>query len=154
MSRGSLLAALLLGAAALPACSFHRGTVNGHLRSLDPSRIVVGRSTWRDVLRELGTPAAATHERLTREVPTLEYFRYVAVVGNTVGFTPSYWVSLPCEWRDTQRVYELLVEFDGAGVVSDLCVRTEDSIWRPLEGDADRVPPETRFPAAAPGGTR
>jgi hypothetical protein len=137
----------------LAGCAFSRSTTNESWMDLDTAGLEVGRSTFVDVLDRLGPPALAAEERHGREPPVLRAFRYPVAAERVVHFTPSYWVSLPCAWTDDQRPFELLVEFDGRGVVSRITERTEGSIWRPIQPESSRERPTTRFPGA-PGGPR
>jgi hypothetical protein len=132
----------------LAGCAFSQSRVNEAWTGLDPAGLEVGRSTFVDVLDRLGPPALATEEKYGRELPNLRAFRYPVAVSKIVHFTPGYWISLPCTWTDDQRPFELLVEFDDAGVVSRITARTEGSIWRPLQSESSREPPTTLFPGA------
>jgi hypothetical protein len=143
--RAAALAAMAL---LLGGCAFSRHSVNEGWTGLDPAGLEVGRSTFEDVLDRLGPPAPASEEALVREVPDLRAFRYPVTTAKTTRFTPAYWISLPCAWVDEQSPSEVLVEFDGKGVVSRITVRTEDAIWRPLQSESSRTPPTTRFPGA------
>jgi len=145
VTRGIARAAAAVAAVALAGCAFSKSISNEGWRDLDPAGLEVGRSTFVDVLDRLGPPALVAEEKFGRELPSLRAFRYPVSESRVALFTPSYWISLPCAWTDDQRPRVLLVEFDGAGVVSRITARTEGSIWRPLQRESSREPPTTRF---------
>lgn len=149
LSGRALLVALVLLA---EGCVFHKTVRNHYVQDLDPSWIVVGVTTWEDVLDRWGPPMPRTSEALIRELPTVRYFRYSLTETHafTITFPPVY-VLLPWSWADEQRTREVVVEFDEAGVVSDAYVRTDDPIWRPFESETDREQGKTVFPARLSG---
>ena len=148
-----LAAGAVLGAAALlGGCAFQKTVFNPHVRSLDPSWVVIGETTWEDVLDRWGPPMPPTDQLLTSALPTLRFFRYPLTESTTfaVMLPPSY-VILPWAWNDQQRTRDVFIEFDDDGVASDCYVRTEDTIWRPFETEAGREPGLTTFPAKGGG---
>lgn len=127
-------------------CTFARLTANDWVRELDASGIQVGVSTWRDVLDQLGPPAPSAQDRVSNEVPKLDYFRYVCSEVKTVECSLfQVGVLLPLSWSDEYPVDVLLVEFDDKGVVSCLSRRKGHAVWRPLQDESDRRPAATEF---------
>lgn len=128
-----LAATLVLG-----GCTFSRTVSNEGVRDLDPSRLEIGKSTWRDVIRELGMPAAATSERVGEAVPSFNYFKYTSQDTRTSQFFFEFWIFIPFRWVDDQAARELFVEFDENGIVKAIYDTRIDGIWRPFEGESSR----------------
>ena len=128
----SLLAAVLSG------CSFHRLQSNSVYRDLDPAVLTVGESTWRDVLNELGPPSGSTTARYSEGLNSMASFRYGCADEKRFAMLFAYLLYLPFKWEDKQTGYELVVEFDRRGVVSDLYSVTEESAWRPFQSPGGR----------------
>jgi hypothetical protein len=136
----ALLLVLLLPLLLLLAsgCTFHRVITNEGVRDLDPSGLVIGKSNWRDCIRELGLPAASTSEQVGQELPTLRFFSYTCTDRKTAGFVITRWISVPLQWSDEQSDRQLVVEFDTNGMVKDLYATEKRAIWRPLQGESPR----------------
>ena len=125
----------------LTGCTFHRVKSNRAFRDVDPGGVVVGQSTWRDVLQTLGPPSGSTTERIREGFTGVTTFRYACADERHTRFLLAAILFLPFQWSDQQTGYELVVEFDGDGVVSDMYAVEEDSVWRPLsepKGPEDR----------------
>lgn len=128
-----LAAALsMLGAS---GCTFARTTSNSRFRDLDASPIVIGKSTWRDVLNTLGTPSGASSERLSSGVPNMVTFRYNCLDEKRTSFVFSYLLKLPWQWTDRQIGHSLIVEFTSEGTVSDLYEVGQAAVWRPFSDE-------------------
>ena len=111
-------------------CTWSRVETNPGIRSLDTSFIVVGKTDWREVLRKLGPP----------DVPlkNLKAFHYKARDRRLTGLLIGYWIFLPFQWGDTQRVTEILIECEDDGRVSSVVRSTRDTIRPPLQGQGSR----------------
>ncbi len=122
----------------LPGCTFHRMQSNAAFRDIDPTSITVGESTWRDVLNELGPPSGATTERINAGLNSMSTFRYSCADQKTFSWLFAVLLVLPFKWSDNQTGYELVVELDPEGIVSDLYAVTDDSVWRPFSSPGER----------------
>ena len=128
----------LAGITGLTGCSYSRVIINAEMRELDPSSIVVGRSTHMDVLELLGTPNPVSASEGALKNISQDMFRYTSGEETEVGFTFPLGLILPFRWQDSRNVYELIVEFDERGVVSDIYSTTSGCVWRPFEGEGSR----------------
>ena len=131
-----LLQASLLGLV-LSGCTFHRVQSNSALRDIDPTRVTVGESTWRDVLREFGTPSASSTENIRAGLASMVTFRYACADQKSFNLLFAYLLYLPFKWGDKQAGYELIVEFD-KGIVSDLYTVNQKAVWRPFQSPVER----------------
>jgi hypothetical protein len=121
-------------------CSFHRSITNEAVRSLDPTFLVVGATTRGDVLRRLGPPAPSDLIRADVSPDQPRFLRYSCVDTKVVRFEPSYIVSLPFRWSDSDEVYSLLLEFDEGDVLSAAYESARSSVWRPIQEDSGGSP--------------
>ena len=131
-----ILLAGLLGLA-LASCTFHRTQSNAAHRDLDPSGLTVGESTWRDVLRELGPPSGSSTERFTAGLTSMSTFHYACADEKQFTMLLAYFLYLPFKWTDKEIGYELVVEFDSQGVISDLYSVRDRAVWRPFQSELD-----------------
>jgi hypothetical protein len=132
---------LLIGlTATLGACTFHRTTFNGHVKSLDLTAIEIGKTNRLEVLEILGPPSVPSDREIARPGPSQRFFRYYCAENKEVKFLFGHFIVLPFLWTDQQPIYDVMVEFDENGVVSDLHVAHRDTIWRPLAGESSREP--------------
>ena len=77
--QAGLILAVALAWPPLAGCRFHRTVVNEHVRTLDPSALRIGETTWTDAIRELGPPVSAnTPQKLLRAELNQRSLRYVA----------------------------------------------------------------------------
>lgn len=155
----SLRARLLvvLAGSLLTGCSFHRTVVNDGVRYLDPSFITVGKTTFREVLKEfgpprtwrtdmgqLGPPLAGPDNLGDFGVPSptssIRHLKYSCADTRVTRLDLAYWLHLPFNWSDEREVEELLVEFDEKGVVSGVFRSLRDTIRPPLQGEGSRLP--------------
>ena len=134
------LVLLILLTATLGACTFHRKSYNNNIRSLDVSFIEIGKTNRMDVLENLGPPSVPTDREMVRPGPSLRFFRYYSTEVKEVKFIIGYVLVMPFTWSDREPVYDLMIEFDEKGVVSDVHVAHRDTIWRPLSGESAREP--------------
>lgn len=130
------LPALLLLAGLAAGCTFARTTSNEVFRDLDANAIVIGKSTFRDVLNTLGTPSGASAERIGNGVPNMVTFRYNCLDQKQVSFLFSYLLKLPFQWSDKQTGHALIVEFTADGTVADLCEVGQSAVWMPFQSEA------------------
>jgi len=134
------LHALLLtaaAAAALSGCTFHRVQSNAAFETLDPTPLRIHESTFEDVLNRLGPPSSGTVERI-RDATSMVSFRYMCADEKSFDLLLSYGLILPFRWGDKRTGRELVVEFDGKGVVSDIYVVSEEAAWRPFSEPSGR----------------
>jgi len=140
---------VLLPSVGLAACTFSRTQSNAAFRTLDPTPIVVGESTMRDVLRAFGPPSGATTERIAGLESTVS-FRYACADERAFTVLLPYIVVAPFKWGDKQDGTTLIVEFDERGVVLDMYRTRRRSVWRPFQSPKEteceffRAPPEAR----------
>ena len=120
----------LLLCSVVAGCAWHRSVVNARVRDLDTSFIQPGKTTWLDVVRELGPPDVPF-----KDLRTLHY-RYTDHRVSAFKFT--YFLFLPFGWYDRQRRVELLIETDNDGVVTSVARSRRDVVRPPLEGEGDR----------------
>jgi len=132
-----LLQVSLLGLA-LTGCTFHRTKSNAVYRDLDISTLTVGKSTWRDVLNELGPPSGSTTEKVSAGLNSMATFRYACADERQFTMLLAYLLYLPFKWGDKQTGHELIVEFTPQGVISDLYAVDDSSVWRPFQSPVDR----------------
>lgn len=121
--------ALLLGCMAT-GCAWSRTETNTRLQDIDMSSIEVGKTHWRDVLRTLGPPDVPLKD--------IKHFHYKARDRRLTGFKIGWFLFLPFQWSDRQRVTDILVEFGKDGIVASISKTTRDTIRSPLEGEASR----------------
>ena len=121
---------LIFGACVLvTGCSFHRTVINEGVRDLDPSFIVVGKTTWLEVLKRFGPPNSD---------PSTRHLKYTCSDSRSTEFEGGYVLQLPYLWSDDQLVEELLVEFDTRGVVSDAYRIKRHVVRPPFQGEGSR----------------
>ena len=142
--RPPLRIALLALALVLAGCSFHRTVSNRAVSELDTAFIEVGRTTWLDVLRRLGPPAATSTWEIVSRPLTQRHLRYECTESRRTALDLSYILELLFVWSDSQRIHELLIEFDDRGRVSSVHRRRRHTIRPPLEGEGSRPEAETR----------
>ena len=141
------LLTLCLLALSLSSCSFHRVQSNATFLELDMSPVRVGESTWRDVLETFGPPSGSTTEKIRAGLSGISTFRYACAEERHTSFLLAAILFLPFKWSDIQTGRELVVEFDADGVVYDMYLVEEDSVWRPLY---EAKKPEDRRVSFAP----
>lgn len=130
----------LVALLSLSACTFSKIQVNKSLKDMDVSSIEVGETTWREVLRTLGPPAPTGDQENPLKNASARHLKYVFFESKYTAFLFGYIAILRFDWTDDQSVRELLVEFDEDGVVSGIFRTTNDTIWRPLQGEGSRDP--------------
>jgi hypothetical protein len=142
---GVVIAAALLSMA-VAGCTFHRTVVNEHVRTLDPSSLKIGETTWTEAIRELGVPVSANRpQKLLRAELNQRSLRYIASESHSVGLRiPLMYAVLPFRWSDTQNSYELLLEFDEDQRLTGVYETYEETIWPPFTSEPKRKPPVTR----------
>ncbi len=128
-----LLLALALGFSA-SGCTWARIVVNERVKTLDPSFIVEGQTTWREVLRRLGPPTSQPSDRS---------LIYSSSDQRVTEFGGGLFLWLPFHWSDQQQVYALLVEFDDNGVVTGVYRTERGTIRPPFQGERKRRPATT-----------
>lgn len=134
------LVLLILLTATLGACTFHRKSYNHHTQSLDVSFLEIGKTTRMDVLENLGPPTVPSDREIVRPGPSPRFFRYYVAEEKETKLVLAYFLALPFAWSDREPVYDLIVEFDEKGVVSDAHLARRETIWRPLSGESAREP--------------
>jgi hypothetical protein len=125
----------------MSACTFHKETVNETFRNLDTSSIRVGESNWLEVLETLGPPTPPNSEAVGVEGATLRFFRYPSTDKTSVGFIFPLGLILPFSWVDETLVYDTVIEFDRAGIVTAVHQGGSQAIWRPFSDESDRPAP-------------
>ena len=130
--------ALVLLAVGLGACSWHRLESNAAFRTLEPDTLVIGESTWRDVLDTLGPPSGSNTDTISSGLSSMATFRWSCANERRFQMILAAILYLPFTWGDEQAGYELVAEFDRRGVLSDLYAVTTDSVWRPFSEAAPR----------------
>jgi hypothetical protein len=129
--RGAAVVACLLLVAG-SGCTLQRTVTNWRVRDLDPSFIEVGRTTFLEVLRELGPPTSR---------PSRRHLKYAAIDERTCRFRlRALFLMLPFRVSDKQRVEELQVEFSPDGVVTGVYKSWMDVVRPPLQGEEIRPP--------------
>ena len=132
-----LLQVSLLGLV-VSGCTFHRIRSNSAFEDIDPTRVTVGKSMWRDVLREFGTPSASTTENIQAGLESMITFRYARADHKSFDLLFLYILYLPFNWSHRGDGYELIVEFDEQGVVSDLYTVRQKTVWQPFQSPVGR----------------
>ncbi len=127
-------------------CTFHRTVVNEHVRTLDPSALEIGETTWHEAMRELGPPVSAnTPQKLLRAELNQRSLRYLAAESRAVRLgLPLIYLRLPFRWSDSQNTYELLLEFDEDRRLTGVYETERETIWPPFASEPQRKPPVTR----------
>ena len=120
-SRIRLAAALTLVALTC-SCTFNRTVMNEKVRHLDPSFIELGKTTWREVVRELGPPDP--------NIRVLRQLMYTSTDRRTSSLRLGSIVILPFRWYEEARVERLMIELDEKGVVVGV-YRSERDATRP-----------------------
>lgn len=111
-------------------CTLQRTVMNWKARELDPSFIVVGQTTYYEVLTRLGPPTGR---------PSRRYLRYTASDRRTSAFQfRVLFLRLPFRWSDQQRTKELQVEFDDKGFASGVYESEMSTVRPPLQGEEVR----------------
>lgn len=129
--------AALLSSTFLSGCVFQRSVINAGNRNLDLSFIEVGKTTFEEVLENLGPPDIP--------IKNLRTFQYRSGERRTSMFRIMYFVFLPWAWYDEQVTEKVLIELDEKGVVSNVARSTLGTIRPPLEGEDDRAPQDTEI---------
>lgn len=122
----------VVGSCALSGCAWERTVVNSRAKDLDTSFIELGKTNFREVLREMGPPDVP--------IKDIRTFHYRRADSRTSIFRIAYFVFLPFIWADDQRVVDTLIEMDERGVVTDVVRSTRDSVRPPFETGANRRP--------------
>ena len=144
--QAGLILAVALAWPPLAGCRFHRTVVNEHVRTLDPSALRIGETTWTDAIRELGPPVSAnTPQKLLRAELNQRSLRYVAAESKAVRVgIPFTNGMLALRWSDTQNTYVLLLEFDEDQRLTGVYETRKETIWAPFTREPKRMPPVTR----------
>jgi len=130
--------AVLILVASLSACAFDRTQVNEQYLGMDTSSIEVGKTTWREVIRELGPPSPTVSTENPLEYVSLRHLKYSSTDRRSTSFLFGYLLIMNFDWSDQQPVEELIVEFDDNGVVSGVWRTYNDTIRPPLQGEGSR----------------
>jgi len=144
-SRTLHCALVALMGVALTGCSFHRYRSNENYKNLDTTGLKVGESTWLDVLEQLGPPSPGTSETMGPDAFSVSFFKYTSTDRRETDFLFAFYLMLPFYWHDEGPDFELMVEFDREGVVSDIYTTEQETLWKPIESEASRAPRVTRF---------
>jgi hypothetical protein len=121
--------ALLFGCMAA-GCAWSRIETNTRLSSVDTSSIEVGTTHWREVLRTIGPPDVPLKD--------LRHFHYKSRDQRLTGFKIGWFLFLPFQWSDRQRITDILIEFGKDGLVASISKTTRDTIRPPLQGSSSR----------------
>ena len=143
---GCFVLVVTLAGLSTTGCAFHRTVANEHVRTLDPSTLRIGESTWTDAILALGPPVSAnTPQKLLRAELNQRSLRYVAGEANSVSLRiPLIYAMLPFRWSDSQTSYELLLEFDEDQRLTGVYETQRETIWPPFASEPKRKPPVTR----------
>jgi hypothetical protein len=140
-NRGIALIAVTL---AVSACAFERAVVNGGVENLDPSGIVAGRSDRLDVIRQLGAPPEKSVEEAGIRSVGRDYLNYAVFEQRCfqIGFDQVLLIT-PFRWCFADYPYQLAVEFDENGIVTEVYRTRRDMIWPPFQSEEDQPLPVT-----------
>ena len=135
-------AALAVVLSSLPACTFHRVSVNKNYNDVDVSWLRAGETTWQEVLKRWGAPVSAGNpaDAVRAQVST-RFLKYASWEVKTSRFGTKWW--FPFYWRDGRALRELLLEFDEDGKLKECWETQNDTVWRPLFGPP--ADPETQL---------
>ncbi len=131
-----LLTFILLVIATLPitGCSFSKIVINEKHQHIDTDRIIVGKTTYMQILEEQGPPAPLTIKQDGSSLISKHHLRYATVDSRTTGFLWGAWLILPFNWNSTLNKEDTLIEFDENGVVTHVAQISRNNYWRPFQG--------------------
>jgi hypothetical protein len=130
----------LLVLLAVPACTFTRHVTNPDAATLEPFQITLGQTTWTEVMALLGPPAPADPMQPNGAFGD-HTLRYVV---QDERCTACWLVITRPEWCDTQKVFEMLIEFDEDDLVIGVWRSARGTIRPPFQDEDDRMESRTQ----------
>lgn len=117
----------------LTACAWHRTEINEDVHALDPTGLVVGKTTRLELIQQLGLPPPDFPEEAGTRGVSRDYLRYATFEQRCfrIGLMQMALIT-PFRWCNAERTYEIGAEFDEDGILSALTETTRKVPWPPF----------------------